>query len=252
MSTPQNYSVVKAFKILMAFLGQDVSLTLSEVVKLTRLSTPTAHRFLRTLVSVGALEVKGDGRYQLGPTAMLLGASANSHIDLDYVLYHHAKQLSGMFRETVHVATLNGEFARYTCKVECSRSLLLASKVGTGFDLYCTGVGKVLLAHSPQDKVLKYISSGDLVKLTKNTITEPQKVMSELDAIKKRGYAVDDEEFEEGLRCLAVPVLLGDKAYSLSVSGPSSRIDSSAIPTLVNELTRRAKLIQLEMSESVV
>jgi DNA-binding IclR family transcriptional regulator len=251
MSTPKNHSVVKAFKIMMAFRGEGGRLTLSEVVKHTKLSMPTAHRFLRTLVSVGALEVEPDGRYQLGHSIKLLGSFANSHADLDSILYYHAKQLSYLLHETVHVAILSGEMARYACKVECSRSLPLASKVGTGLELYCTGVGKVLLAHVSNDRLMKYVESGEFIKLTDNTIVDPTKIMAELENIKARGYAVDDEEFQEGLRCLAVPVNLGEKTFALSVSGPTSRIRTDDVPEMVEELTRRAKLIQVEVANSI-
>jgi IclR family acetate operon transcriptional repressor len=98
---------------------------------------------------------------------------------------------------------------------------------------------------------MKYVESGEFIKLTDNTIVDPTKIMAELENIKARGYAVDDEEFQEGLRCLAVPVNLGEKTFALSVSGPTSRIRTDDVPEMVEELTRRAKLIQVEVANSI-
>lgn len=247
MTTPPNQSVIKAFKILMAFEGtSDAGLKLNDVSRIVKLPIPTAHRFLRTLVSVGALEVNKDGNYRLGSAIKQLRTSALSNFDLDAILTYHAQQLTFIINETVHIAMLRGEMARYVVKSESSRSLRLASKVGSEFEPYCTGVGKVLLAHTDRDVVNKYINKEGFIALTERTIVEPAELLNELEKVRNQGFALDDEEFEDGLRCAAVPLFIGSQIFALSVSGPVSRIKTNDIPKVVKELRRRARLIEIE------
>ncbi|MEX0405298.1 IclR family transcriptional regulator [Aquibium sp. LZ166] len=251
MPTPQNHSVVKAFGILNLFKANPGGLTLTEIAHRANLSVPTAHRFLRTLLSVGALDLAPSSRYNIGKAIQQLATAADFGGDLQTILNGHVQQLTNILNETVHIAIRSGEMVRYVAKAESSRSLKIVTRVGTELEGYCTGVGKVLLAHLPEEKVQLYVKGGNFVKLTPNTIVSGSDLMVELEAIRRQGFALDDEEFEEGLRCLAVPIAIrGTVVAAISTSGPSARIKDADLQRIRSELDRRASLISTEIRNS--
>lgn len=244
MATPVNLSVVKAFGIVMLLQSHHKGLSLGQIARELKMATPTAHRFLRTLLAVGAVDLTNSGAYRIGSLFSEIQSSAHLRPELQSLLDNHAKQLSAICRETVHVGVRTGDMVRYVSKAESPRSLQTVMKVGTELEAYCTALGKILLSHLPDKARYKFACSGNLVKLTPNTIASRDRLLVEFEAIRRRGFAFDDEEFEPGLRCVAVPIEIdGMVVASMSISGPAARLSPDALPRIADTLRQRSSLI---------
>lgn len=249
MTTPKNESIVKGFGLLTLIARHQSGLTLAEAAKAMEMTVPTAHRFLKTLVSVGALERNDKKQYFLG--SALLGSPLQGHRsrDLRTMFHRHVETLSHKLRETVHVACFQDDMVQYIAKAEAPRSMRISTIVGTTLEAYCTGVGKVLLAFMPPQELERYIAGGNFYPLTPRTITTRRGLVAELQKIRAQGYAIDDEEFELGLRCIAAPIFAGDRVIAaISSSGPSTRFVPAAYETISSEIMRTASSISREAS----
>jgi len=120
----------------------------------------------------------------------------------------------------------------YIEKRECRQSIQIVSQIGMRLPAHCTGVGKVLLAYLPDAEVRQIIKKKGMTRFTKNTITDPRSLETELDRIRERGYAIDNEEIMDGLFCMAAPIrdYSGKVIAAVSVSGPTSRIKMEKLP----------------------
>lgn len=249
MATPKNESIVKGFGLLTVIARHQSGLTLAETAKAMEMTVPTAHRFLKTLVSVGALERNEKKRYFLG--SALLGSPVHAHRprDLRPLFHRHAETLSHTLRETVHVACFTDDMVQYIAKAEAPRSLRISTVVGTTLEAYCTGVGKVLLAFMPPHQLDRYVAGGNFHPLTPNTITTQEGLHAELQKVRADGYGIDDEEFELGLRCIAAPIFADNKVIAaISSSGPSARFAPAAYGTISFEIMRTAAAIGREVT----
>ena len=249
MATPSNESVLKAFRLLMLIASEREAITLGEAAEKTDMTVSTAHRFLKTLVCVGALERDDQKRYSLGSIMRQNGPQLSRMPDVLAMLSRHSESLCAVLRETVHVATFVDDMMRYIVKGQAPRSLHISTIVGTTLEAYCTGVGKAVLAHMPPDEVNRYLAGGVFYPLTPKTIICPDLFQRELEKIRACGYSIDDEEFETGLRCVAAPIFVHETPFAaISVSGPSSRIEPSAFPRISLEVMRTATAIGRELS----
>jgi len=249
MTTPKNESIVKGFGLLTLIARHPSGLTLAEAAQAMEMTVPTAHRFLKTLVSVGALERDDRKRYHLGAVLQgspLLGVRSR---DLRTTFHRHAETLSHTLRETVHVARFVDDMVQYVAKAEAPRSLRISTVVGTTLEAYCTGVGKVLLAFMPATELKRYVSGGNFYPLTPKTITTRDGLIAELQKVRAAGYAIDDEEFELGLRCIAAPIFAGDRVIAaISSSGPTSRFVPAIYGEISSEIMRTAAAIGREIT----
>ena len=127
--------------------------------------------------------------------------------------------------ETGHLAVLDGGEAIYIERVEARRALRVPSAIGRGYPAHATNLGKVLLADLPRERVDEIIAERGLAAYTPNTITDPDELEAELERIRERGYAVDDEEYDEGLRCIGAAVRdhTGHVVAALGIGGPVTR-----------------------------
>jgi DNA-binding IclR family transcriptional regulator len=246
MATPTNLSILKAFKLIQLVGRSANGLTISQLANKTEMSFPTTHRLLQTLRKVEAVHVTVDRKYRLGNGVLNL-AYSNDHNDagLRSTIARRVQSLAEELQQTVHVAISHGDMVRYVAKGESPRSLKIASRVGSDLEAYCTGVGKILLAALAPKQLKHYLHVGSMVKLTANTITDPRRLKAELATIRQRGYAIDNEEFEEGLGCIAVPVYSdGDVVAAISVSGPASRLKTANLERYCRALSQEAKEIE--------
>lgn len=249
MATPANESIVKAFALLNLIARQPSGMTLAEAARSLEMTVPTTHRFLKTLVSVGALKCGDKKRYFLRTDLLPSPFHANRSGEIRAILQRHVETLSFELRETVHVAILFDDMVKYIAKAEAPRSLRITTVVGTTLEAYCTGVGKVLLAFSLAAELARYIAAGDFHALTPKTITTKDGLVDELKKVRARGYAIDEEEFELGLRCIAAPIFSGKKVVAaISSSGPSSRFRPSVYSTIASDIVRTASGIGRELS----
>jgi len=218
----------KAFDVLGAFSDRRRVLTLAAIAHHSRLPKSTAHRVLAMLVEVGAVEQVPAG-YQLGLRMFSLGA-LGPEAALRAAALPHLEELHRVTAQTLHLAILRGADVVYLEKLlPRDGSLAVPSVIGDRLPATCTGVGKALLAFSPDDEVASAVC-GPMRRRTARSLGSPQQVRRELAAIRDRGYAVDREETADGLACVAVPVLAGTTAVAaISVSFPAAAGSGQAL-----------------------
>lgn len=170
----------------------------------TGLAKPTVHRILRTLGTAGYVAPDGAGAYGPGPRVYALSAvfTADRPTHTDAIL----SQFQSEVDHTVHIALRSGNRAIYVRKIDGEGPYQMASRVGGQLELHCTAIGKAVLAHSAPEDVKAVVDAG-LSRRTAGTITDPAAFADELEQVRSRGYAVDDEENESTIRCLAAPLL---------------------------------------------
>ena len=158
------------------------------------------------------------------------------------------QQLVEQTGETAHLCMLEGSEVVYVAKVESKQTLRMPSNVGRRNPAYCTGVGKAILAHLPENEIEAYFERTPFRTFTKKTIVEPTKLRKELKEVRVRGYSVDDEEISEGLCCVGAPVrdFSGKVIAGISVAGPKMRIPKGKIPELGARVVNAANSISLQ------
>ncbi len=207
----------------------------------------TAHRQVTTLVAEGYLTPSGGGRHVAG--SRLLGLL--HRLDEKQVVANVAApllhRLAARVRSVVQLGTFENDMVTYRIKTGRGASDLF-TRIGMQLEAYCSGIGKVLLAHLPNPEREAYLASGPFVALTDRTIVDPDRLRTELDAISKRGYAIDDEEIAPGLRCMAIPLRKGDGTViaAISVSQAMSSRNLLNDPDLLEMLTETALAIEQE------
>lgn len=228
-------AIERAVAILNAFTAEEPELRVSELADRLGLHKSTVHRFLVNLEAAGMVERSSrNGRYRLGMHLFELGSLVLRRMDLwDEALPF----LEGLVRdtgETGHLAVLDGGEAIYIERVEARRALRVPSAVGRGYPAHATNLGKVLLAHLDPNTLEALIGERELAGFTPNTITDAGLLRAELATIRERGFAVDNEEYDEGLRCIGAPVLdhNGRVVAALGIGGPVTRITPARIEHL--------------------
>jgi DNA-binding IclR family transcriptional regulator len=228
-------AIERAVAILNTFSAEEPELGVTELADRLELHKSTVHRFLVNLEAAGLVERnRHTSRYRLGLRIFELGGLVLQHMNLwDEALPF----LEGLVRdsgETGHLAVLDGGEAVYIEKVEARRALRIPSAIGRGYPAHATSLGKVLLAHLEPAARDALIDERGLHRCARNTITAPDLLREELMKIRLQGYAVDDEEYEEGLRCIGAPIVghTGQIVAAMGIGGPVTRVT----PTRVDEL----------------
>ena len=163
------------------------------------------------------------GRYRLGMRLFQLGTLAVAHINIRHLAHPFLQNLMYNSDETVHLCMLDNGEMLYLDKVEPNRSVRMSSTIGRRNPAHCTAVGKAILACLPESEVDAIISQHGMRRFTPKTLTTPVDLKAELKLIRERGYAFDNEENEDGVRCVAAVVTdyAGHPAAAISVSSPS-------------------------------
>jgi DNA-binding IclR family transcriptional regulator len=236
--------------ILEAFLWLGPELGVSELARAIGLTKATAHRLLsslrnRELVAQDPIT----RRYRLGMRLWELGTIARSSIDWLAQAKPELESLAAEVGETAHLAVLDDDQVLYVDKVESSRSLRMPSQVGRRLPAHCTGVGKALIAFLPDERLAQLIEHRGLQAFTPRSIVDPDRLRAELASVRKAGYATDNEEIEDGLRCIAAPVRdhSGTVIAALSIAGPSSRLPNRDLPARAARVTAAAAAISARL-----
>jgi DNA-binding IclR family transcriptional regulator len=189
------------------------------------------------------------GRYRLGLRLFELGSKAISVLDLRERSRPFLDQVLSETQETVHLCILDEGEVLYLEKLEPQRSVRLASRVGRRVPAYCTSVGKAILAELPEAEVDSIIRRSGLKRITPNTITTPSALKEELRKIRAKGYSIDDEENEEGVRCVGAVVrdYSGRPAAAISVSGPAFRVTKANVAEIAKSVTQAATALSREL-----
>jgi DNA-binding IclR family transcriptional regulator len=219
--------VDRVIDILEAFEWLGPQLGVSEISRALNLKKATTHRLLASLRRRDIVaQDPVTRRYHLGMRLWQLGMLALNQVDWIDRARPHLRQLRDETGETTHLAILDDGQVLYVDKVESEHSLRMPSQVGRRLPAHCTGIGKALLANLSPQELAAIIEQRGLPALTPHTITERHTLVSELAQVRERGYAVDDEEIEPGLRCIAAAVRGhgGEVVGAISIAGPSSRL----------------------------
>src|SRR5689334_7022899 len=197
-------SLRRGLTVIRAFDANHSELTLSEVARICDLTRAAARRFLLTLTDLGY--VRTDGRlFSLTPRVLELGYAFLSSLSLPDVAEPHLEQLSAEVHESSSVSVLDGDDVVYVARVPTRRIMTVAINVGTRFPAYATSMGRVLIAHLPAEQVEAYLSRVRLEQLTARTVGSVAELRDELARVREQGYAIVDQELEEGLRSMAAP-----------------------------------------------
>lgn len=224
-SRPGASVVERAMCVLGSFDEHHRALGLTEICARTDLPLATGLRIVRQLVGSGALARQADGRYVVGRWLWELGLLAPVQTDVRDVAAPHLQDLQAVTRATVHLAERDGDQAVYLDRQSGRASVPVVSRMGSRLPLHATGVGKVLLAHAPDDVLTSVMRS--LTPVTPQTITSPSVLATQLERARRDGYATTEEEMSVGACSAAVPVTgpEGDVIASLGIVVASLRRD---------------------------
>lgn len=235
-------NLVRALALLRVLSESPGGMSLAGISRLGALPKPTAHRLLSVLAEAGMVREDGNGGYGLGPECLVLGSAFLDGLDLRREARGVLEALVERTGETCHLGIRDGNRAVYVEKVESPQMVQLRSRVGLIAPLHTTALGKVLLAYGEEAEVEELFAAG-VEKRTANTITDPDEFRANLGLVRERGFAVDDVENEEGIRCVAAPVFDHEERVvaSISVSGPEYRLSLEKLEEL-GILTRESAL----------
>jgi DNA-binding IclR family transcriptional regulator len=246
----QLQSLDRAVAVLELLGESEGPLSLADVCQRMSLHKSTAHRALMVLERSGLIERTPENRFRLGLKLYELGSRAVEQMDLRARVQPWFRRLSAQVGETVHLGVLQKTSVVYLDKVEPSnRRVWLASRIGTSNPVYCTAMGKAMLAFLPSDAGAAIIARVRFTRFTPRTLMTPEALQRSLDRVRRRGYAIDDEEMECGVRCVGGPILneAGRPVAAVSVSGPSSRITSQSVPGIAEHLLRCCREISASL-----
>lgn len=231
-------ALVRAARILRAFTHEQPTLHFSEIVEAVGLPKSTTHRLLATLVGVGFMEQRADGTYALGIGLFEVGTLAFANVSLRAIAQPFVHRLMDETEETVHLGVLDGFEVVSLEQASSPHSLRTAVYVGNRAPLHCTAVGKAILAYHDDPTWTRRFAARPLERFTPGTIVDRDRLRSELETIRRRGFAVDDEEHEIGVRCVGAPIrdASGSVVGSLSISGPTTRVTADAVDGLSGKL----------------
>ena len=200
----------------------------------------TALRFLHTLRKHGFVHELPDHRYRLGSAMFRLGFQALEGIELRSVARPYMEKLNEATNETVHLGTLEDGDVVYVEKVEAAHRVRMVSRIGAIATLHCTGVSKGILAFLPDAERRRLLAMHELRKYTDNTLTDLDELEADLTLSRERGYALDRQENEPGIHCVAAPVFSGegDVVGAFSVTAPVARIDNDTLLSFVPALLK--------------
>lgn len=234
----RNTVLDKVVAVLFAFRLEDHGLTFAELGRRTGLPKATLHRVIGDLVDARLLDRAG-GRYRLSGRVFQLGMRASVERTLLEVATPFMEDLYERTHETVHLGVLDGDSVVYVAKIGGHRQAEVPSRIGGRMPLHCTGIGKVLLAHSSPELLVRVVEQG-LARRTPRTITAPGMLRDQLTQVVETGVAFEHEESTVGIACVAAPVLDSDDrpVAALSVTGPVTRFKPASVAAAVTVAAR--------------
>lgn len=240
----------RAVDILAAVAAKNGGLTVDGIVVDTGLPKSTAFRILATLTARRLLDRDEQSQtYRLGMLALVIGARAMGELDLRRSAHPHLESLVAKTGETVHLSILSEDNALCVDKLDASRSMRMASFIGFLDPLHCSGVGKALLAFQDEPVRQQLMARMRFERHTPHTITDPERLAAQIEEIRARGYAIDDEEIEQGLRCVAAPIRdhTGSVVAAVSISGPTTRVTQAGLTDLAQAVEDCAQSLSREL-----
>lgn len=236
----------KSLSVLELLLQKGSSMNMTELSEKLGFYPSTIHRILDTLKHWGYVEQDPHTqKYQLGLKALELGMAKLHQMDLVREATPYLKELVNQCNETVHLGVLEEGEVLYLAKEESSHTIRMISYVGKRAPLHCTSLGKVLLAYLSTEERKEILGEKVLPRLTENTITDKRELEKELSKIREQGFALDREENEKDVRCVAAPIrnYQGEVIAAISISSPIFRIDKNTQNNLKDAIIETSEKI---------
>lgn len=240
-------SVERAIQILRLFEDTE-KLGVTEISRLLGLHKSTTFGIVNTLAVNKFLEQDPDsGKYKLGID--LFRISSHVQIGIREIGAPHVEQLMESIGETVNLVVRDDIYVVYIEKKESPHSMRICTKIGQRMPMYCTAVGKAIMAFLSRSETEAILARTEIHSYTDRTLRTKEELMAQLDQVRSRGYALDDEELEYGLVCIAVPVLDSNMKplAAISVSGPKQRMTPENIARIFPLLSSHARQLAKEM-----
>ncbi len=241
-------SIDRATAILECFNEEKKELKLSEISERLGLNKSTVHGIISTLKYHGFISQNEDTqKYKLGIRFIEFGDLVINSLNIRNAALSVIDEVCDRIEETIHIAMLDGIDVVWIEKRECIKSIKTSTKLGSRLPAYTTADGKMVLSYIDKEKIRNYLPK-KIPKHTENTITNKVAFIKRLEEIKENGYTIDNEEFVEGIKCVAAPIFdhEGKVRFSLSTTGPAFRMTDEKTKELViiikeaaNEISRR-------------
>jgi DNA-binding IclR family transcriptional regulator len=232
------HALARGLALLEQLARADGPLTLHDFAQVTTLPKSTLVRLLSVLGEMEyVVRVDEQPSYRLGHKVQSLAAAYVESLDLSVVADGYLANVAARTGQTTNLGVLDGSQVLHICVHEPDRPLRFTAEPGTRDHAYCTGLGKLLLAHADPDRLPGVVPEEPFEAFTDQTITTMDQLTRELRRTLRRGYALDDNERSVGLRCVAVPVMIdGECMAAVSVAGPSGEFTPNRIEDFVEQL----------------
>ncbi|PQJ22994.1 IclR family transcriptional regulator [Tenacibaculum sp. SG-28] len=246
-----NLSVLKAFELLEAFSAENATYGVRELANKTGYNKSTVYRLLNTLNHLNIVHQDSNEKYQLGSKLFALGNRVSIYNAIRNITQEPLKQVALEIQETVLLSIVKEDKVFHIDKADSLYGLQINTSIGAYQALHATASGKLLLAFSSETSQQRILKQQTLKKFTKNTIIDLVILTDELKKIKDLGYALDLEELENGLVCIAIPIKNKKNKViaSLSASGPLSRFKMENVSKYINTLKKGQSIIASKLQD---
>ncbi len=242
-------SLDRAFDILELLSREQHGLNLTEIGNRLDLHKSTVYRLLQALKERGYIEKSAQGSYRLGMEFIELSSLYLNNLELKTEAQPILRELSSLSANTAFLATLQENEVVYIDKMETHNSLRKYSIIGQRAPLYCTALGKSMLTGMAEEQIRKLYGGVELEAFTDRTITSVDGLVADIEKIRRRGWSVDDEEYEEGLRCIGAPIrdYRNEVIAAVSTSGYASVITRERVEEIAAYVLKAARDISQRM-----
>lgn len=242
MDNKQPYGTVllKADLILDFLASSNHAHSLNQIAKATNLTNSTALKILDTLNLMGYVQKDHETKkFSLGTTLLKFANKAMNQLEIKHIAKPHLEALQRETAETVHLGILDKTSVVYVTKIDSSNPIILYSQIGKRIPLYCSAMGKAILADQSDVEVEAYLTENQLSKITKNTITTTEGFFQEIDRVRELGYAFDNGEHEEEVFCVGASLTRDGKNFgAISVSIPKYRLTDSSLDSTIKAVQK--------------
>ncbi|SNR96936.1 transcriptional regulator, IclR family [Anaerovirgula multivorans] len=243
-------SVDRALSILEVLSDYEEGMGITEISSKIDLHKSTVHRLLLTLIKKGYVEQNPNtNKYKLTLKLFELGNKSIEKMDIRTVAKPYLQQLKELTNEVVHLVVREGAEIVYIDKVESENKIRMHSRIGTKSPMYCTSVGKAIMAYLTEEEVENIWQAIEIKRFTEYTITDLKVMKETLKRIREEGYALDEEENEIGIRCIGAPIFnhIGEVCGAISISGPTIRVTKERINDFKNNILMISDKISKEL-----
>jgi DNA-binding IclR family transcriptional regulator len=236
-------------RLLKAFSVDEIDIGISALAKRLGIAKSTAHRLATTLVAEGMLEQEREtGKYRLGLGLFRLGALVRRRMEVSNEARPYLYDLRDTINESIHLAILDGTEIMYVYNLESTHAIRSRSDLGVRKPAHATAEGQAILAFQPREVIDRVIAAG-LAAHTPKTVTNSERFQKALAAVRQRGCAIDDEESEIGMVCVAAPIRddTGEVVAALGIAGPVTRMSKKAVAGIIPHVIATADQVSARL-----